>query len=58
MKRMLVCLVVGMLPVQVWAATLSGFVTDESNGETLPYASIVLRGLAEPIGALSNGDGY
>ncbi|MBT4138981.1 MAG: TonB-dependent receptor, partial [Candidatus Latescibacteria bacterium] len=58
MKRMLVCLVVGMLPVQVWAATLSGFVTDESNGETLPYASIVLRGLAEPIGALSNVDGY
>ena len=58
MKRVLVCLVAVMLPLEVWSATLSGFVTDRSNGETLPYASVVLRGMAQPIGALSNVDGY
>jgi len=49
-----------MLPLQVFAqqATLSGFVADQSNGETLPYASVVLRGDGSPIGTLANVDGY
>jgi hypothetical protein len=49
-----------MLPLHTFAqqATLSGFVTDRSNGETLPYTSVVLKGSDRPIGALSNVDGY
>lgn len=49
-----------VLPLQAFAqqVTLSGFVTDKSNGETLPYASVVLKGSGEPIGALGNVDGY
>ena len=42
----------------VQAATLSGFVADQSNGESLPYATVVLKGARDPIGALSNVDGY
>ena len=42
----------------VQAATLSGFVADQSNGESLPYATVVLKGAGDPIGALSNVDGY
>lgn len=59
MKRYLKILaLLAMLPQSVWAATLSGFVADQSNGESLPYASVVLRGPGDPIGALSNVDGY
>ena len=43
---------------RVEAATLSGFVTDARNGESLPYATVVLRGWERPLGALSNVDGF
>lgn len=46
------------LPLSVRAATLSGFIADQSNGESLPYATVVLKGTGTPIGALSNVDGY
>ena len=38
------------------AATLSGFVTDADNGETLTRAAIAVEGL--PLGAVSNNSGY
>ena len=47
-----------LLPLSVQAATLSGFIADRSNGESLPYATVVLKGPGTPIGALSNVDGY
>ena len=47
-----------LLPLSVRAATLSGFIADRSNGESLPYANVVLKGADRPIGALSNVDGY
>ena len=47
-----------LLPLSVQAATLSGFIADQSNGESLPYATVVLKGPGTPIGALSNVDGY
>lgn len=47
-----------LLPLSVRAATLSGFISDQSNGESLPYATVVLKGPDRPIGALSNVDGY
>ena len=47
-----------LLPLSVQAATLSGFIADQSNGESLPYATVVLKGPDRPIGALSNVDGY
>ena len=47
-----------LLPLSVRAATLSGFISDRSNGESLPYANVVLKGPDRPIGALSNVDGY
>ena len=47
-----------LLPLSIQAATLSGFIADQSNGESLPYATVVLKGPDRPIGALSNVDGY
>ena len=47
-----------LLPLSAQAATLSGFIADRSNGESLPYATVVLKGDGGPIGALSNVDGY
>ena len=30
-----------LLPLSVRAATLSGFIADRSNGESLPYATVM-----------------
>ena len=53
-----VLVLLAILPQPVRAATLSGFVADQSNGESLPYATVVLKGQGDPIGTLSNVDGY
>jgi hypothetical protein len=45
-----------LIPITAQAATLSGFVTDQSNGESLPFANIALKGT--PLGAVSNDNGY
>ncbi|MCZ6636112.1 MAG: TonB-dependent receptor [bacterium] len=59
MKRFVLLMVWLLLPIQAFGATLSGFVADRSNGESLPYASIVLKFPGQPpIGTLSNVDGY
>jgi outer membrane cobalamin receptor len=59
MKRtILILLLYHCLVGQVRAATLSGTVTDNKNGESLPYANVVLKWDGEPMGALSNVDGY
>lgn len=47
-----------LLPLSVRAATLSGFIADQSNGESLPYANVMLKGSDRPIVALSNVNGY
>ena len=47
-----------LLPLSVRAATLSGFIADQSNGESLPYANVMLKGPDRPIVALSNVNGY
>ncbi len=54
----LLLLLLLLLPLSVQAATLSGFISDQSNGESLPYATVMLKGQGTPIGALSNVDGY
>ena len=53
-----ILVLLAILPQSVRAATLSGFVADQSNGESLPYASVILKGPGDPIGTLSNVDGY
>ena len=58
MNRMRFLVLAFLFPGGVWAATLSGFVTDGTSGESLPYSNVVLRGGAAPLGALSNVDGY
>ena len=45
-----------LMPITAQAATLSGFVTDLSNGESLPFANIALESTL--LGAVSNGNGY
>ncbi len=53
----LVALLVAMpLAAQTLGVTLSGFVTDADNGESLPLASIVLTQVQ--LGAASNSSGY
>ncbi len=51
-------ILVFLLPGGVGAATLSGYVTDGTSGESLPYSNVVLEGGDSPLGALSNVDGY
>ena len=58
MNRMRFLVLAFLFPGGVWAATLSGFVTDGTSGESLPYSNVVLRGGAAPLGVLSNVDGY
>ncbi len=58
MNRSVLSLLVIILPFEVAAATLSGFVTDNSNGEALPYANVVLLSAGPTLGALANQDGY
>ena len=56
MRSIWVWLFVVFLPTTVQAATLSGFVTDNSNGESLLFANIALEGTT--LGAVSNDNGY
>ena len=58
MNRMRILALAFLFPGGVWAATLSGFVTDGTSGESLPYSNVVLSGATSPLGALSNVDGY
>ena len=53
---MMVLLVAMPLAAQTPGVTLSGFVTDADNGESLPLASIVLAQVQ--LGAASNSSGY
>jgi len=56
MRSIWAWLCVVLIPITAQAATLSGFVTDQSNGESLPFANIALKGT--PLGAVSNDNGY
>lgn len=56
MRSIWAWLCVVLIPITTQAATLSGFVTDQSNGESLPFANIALKGT--PLGAVSNDNGY
>jgi hypothetical protein len=56
MRSIWAWLCVVQIPITAQAATLSGFVTDQSNGESLPFANIALKGT--PLGAVSNDNGY
>ena len=58
MYAMRIMILAFLFPGSLWAATLSGFVTDGTNGESLPYSNVVLEGGDSPLGALSNVDGY
>jgi hypothetical protein len=49
-----IALVVSVFPQK--QATLSGFVRDKANGESLPFANVLIRELK--IGASTNLDGY
>ncbi|RKZ31123.1 hypothetical protein DRQ33_07305, partial [bacterium] len=40
----------------IFGASISGFLTDQSNGEPLPYANVYLQG--EPLGASTNDKGF
>ena len=57
LRYWMVALLVAMpLAAQTLGVTLSGFVTDADNGESLPLASIVLTQVQ--LGAASNSSGY
>ncbi len=58
MRRTLFAFMVALMPLQVSAATLSGFITDKGSGESLPYSNVVLKWDGPMLGALSNVDGY
>ena len=58
MKRTVIPFLMVLLPLQVSAATLSGFITDRRNGEAMPYANVVLKWDGPTLGALSNLGGY
>lgn len=59
MKQFVFLVMVIIMPIRLSAATLSGFITDGSNGESLPYASVVLSFRGQPLmGTVSNVDGY
>ena len=58
MKRTVFQILMVLLPMQVSAATLSGFITDRRNGEAMPYANVVLKWDGPTLGALSNLSGY
>ena len=58
MKRTVYPMLMVLLPLQVSAATLSGFITDRRNGEAMPYANVVLKWDGPTLGALSNLSGY
>lgn len=56
MRAMVFWLCLMLFPLHVQAATLSGFITDKENGESLPYANIAIKGTG--LGAASNANGY
>ncbi len=58
MKIGIVVLLIALSPVMTEAVTLSGFVTDQENGESLPYCSVVLKGEGPPLGTITNLEGY
>lgn len=59
MRRTVLFLVLmALLPHQLLAATLSGFITDKTNGESLAYTNVMLKWEGPTLGALSNMDGY
>ena len=51
-----ICILSLSLVVQVWAGDISGFVRDASNGESLPFVNVYLKG--ESRGTTSNESGY
>ena len=58
MRRTLILFFVTILPLRATGATLSGFIQDNSNGEALAYANVVLKWEGPTLGALANQDGY
>ena len=56
MKFSWLCLCLILVSKSVGAATLSGYVTDASNGESLPFANVALKDTG--LGAVSNSNGY
>ena len=58
---MRIVFLLGILCLSAWnvqTATLSGFVTDRSSGESLPYASVTLSSDLPTLGALGNAEGH
>lgn len=57
-RAILAVVMTALFPLGVSATTLSGFVTDRSSGEFLPYASVVLIWDGPTLGTMTNVDGY
>lgn len=53
---LLVAAACALLPQSAAAATLSGFITDEATGESLPFGNVQVKGTR--LGALSNANGF
>jgi len=51
-------LALALAPAPAGAASLSGFLSDANNGESLAFATVVVRGDSVSTGALSNADGF
>ncbi|MFN0149764.1 MAG: carboxypeptidase regulatory-like domain-containing protein [bacterium] len=51
-------LLIALAPAPACAATLSGFLSDANSGESLAFATVVVRGDSVSTGGLSNADGY
>ncbi|MFH1008140.1 MAG: TonB-dependent receptor [Candidatus Latescibacterota bacterium] len=58
MRRAALWVLMMLFPVPLLAATLSGFITDRSNGESLAAASVMLKWRGPTLGTSSNTDGY
>jgi len=56
MLRYIIIFSLIILVTSCFATSISGFITNEDNGESIPYSSALLKGTT--LGGLSNSEGY
>ncbi len=56
MRKLVLFVIFLQFHMIAFSATISGFVLDKSNGERLPYSSVIISGTNQ--GALTNKEGY
>jgi len=56
MRKLIFLLMLSVLSEFLFSASISGFITNINNGESIPYSSAIIKGTN--LGALSNNEGY